>query len=66
MRQLTTTLAILLLGDWTYRVLLNDDGQLRWHATINGAEVVETSEPLAGTWRKFNAWFLKIAPERQL
>lgn len=54
------------LGDWTYRVKLNEDGRLRWHATIDGVEVVETSEPLASCWRKFNAWFLKIAPERQL
>ena len=35
-------------------------------ATIDGVEVVETSEPLASGWRKFSAWFLKIAPERQL
>ncbi|MFW2405932.1 MAG: phospholipase D family protein [Gammaproteobacteria bacterium] len=54
------------LGDWTYRVKLDEDGRLRWHATIDGVEVVETSEPLASGWRKFNAWFLKIAPERQL
>jgi putative cardiolipin synthase len=54
------------LGDWTYRVRLNEDGHLRWHATIDGVEVVETSEPLASGWRKFSAWFLKIAPERQL
>ena len=54
------------LGNWTYRVKLNDEGQLRWHATIDGVEVVETSEPLASWWKKFNAWFLKIAPERQL
>jgi putative cardiolipin synthase len=54
------------LGNWTYRVKLNDEGQLRWHATIDGVEVVETSEPLASWWQKFSAWFLKIAPERQL
>jgi putative cardiolipin synthase len=54
------------LGDWTYRVKLNEDGHLRWHATIDGVKVVETSEPLASWVRKFNAWFLKIGPERQL
>lgn len=36
------------LGNWTYRVKLNEDGQLRWHTTIDGSEVVETSEPLVG------------------
>ncbi len=54
------------LGDWTYRVMLNEDGRLRWHATIDGAKVVETSEPLARWYTRFNAWFLKIGPERQL
>lgn len=54
------------LDSWTYRVRLNEKGRLRWHATIDGVEVVESSEPLAPWYRKFNAWFLKIAPERQL
>jgi putative cardiolipin synthase len=54
------------LGDWTYRVKLNEDGRLRWHATIDGTEIVETSEPLAAWYTKFNAWFLKIGPEKQL
>ena len=54
------------LPQWSYRVVLNEQGQLRWHATINGVEVVETSEPGSSTWRKFMAWFLKIAPEKQL
>ena len=46
--------------------MLNEDGRLRWHATIDGVEVVETSEPLAPWYKKLNAWFLKIGPERQL
>jgi putative cardiolipin synthase len=54
------------LGNWTYRVKLNEDGRLRWHATIEGVEVVETSEPLARWNTKLNAWFLKIGPEQQL
>jgi putative cardiolipin synthase len=54
------------LGNWTYRVKLNEDGRLRWHATIDGVEVVETSEPLAAWYTRFNAWLLKIMPEKQL
>lgn len=54
------------LADWTYRVKLNEDGRLRWHAMIDGVEVVETSEPLAAWYTRFNAWLLKIGPEQQL
>lgn len=54
------------LSDWTYRVVLDEDGKLRWHATIDGVDVVETNEPLTSWWKRFSAWFLKIAPERQL
>ena len=34
--------------------------------STNGETVIETSEPQAGTWLRFKAWFLKIAPESQL
>ena len=54
------------LADWTYRVKLNEDGRLRWHAIIDGVAVVETSEPLAAWYTRFNAWLLKIGPEQQL
>ena len=50
----------------TYRVIVNDQGNLEWHGRINGEEVIETSEPLASAWLRFKAWFMRIAPERQL
>jgi putative cardiolipin synthase len=49
-----------------YQVRMNDEGKLSWHATIDGAAVVETKEPQTSAWDRFKAWFLKIAPERQL
>ena len=49
-----------------YRVLVNDDGDLEWHCTIDNQEVVETKEPLTSRWLRFKAWFMKIAPESQL
>ena len=49
-----------------YRLQLGDDNKITWHATIDGQEVVETKEPETSWWRRFTAWFLKIAPERQL
>ncbi|MEA3410046.1 MAG: phospholipase D family protein [Pseudomonadota bacterium] len=49
-----------------YRLKLGDDNKIAWHATINGQEVVETKEPQTTPWRRFSAWFLKVAPEKQL
>jgi putative cardiolipin synthase len=55
-----------MVADMAYRVSLDDDGDLIWTAMIDGQEVVETKEPQTSGWDRFNAWFLKIAPERQL
>lgn len=49
-----------------YRVQVNDSGKLEWHGRIDGQEVIETREPQTGWWRRFKAWFMKIAPESQL
>lgn len=49
-----------------YRVTLDDKGRLQWQGMIDGESVTENSEPLAGRWLRFKAWFLKIAPESQL
>jgi putative cardiolipin synthase len=54
------------ITDSTYRVLLNEDGDLEWHAYIGNERVVETKEPLTSWWLRAKAWFLKIAPESQL
>ena len=54
------------LGERTYRLLLDERGKLEWHATIDGEDVVETSEPLASGMRKFIAFLLKIVPDSQL
>jgi putative cardiolipin synthase len=55
-----------LLPEIAYRVRLDDKGRVRWHAVIAGETVIETNEPQAGTWLRFKAWFMKIAPESQL
>jgi putative cardiolipin synthase len=49
-----------------YRLQLDENNKITWHATINGQKVVETREPQTSTWKRFSAWFLKIVPERQL
>lgn len=49
-----------------YRVQLNENGNLSWHATVDGETVVETKEPQTSAWRRFSAWIQKIAPEDQL
>jgi putative cardiolipin synthase len=55
-----------LLPDIAYRVVENESGKLEWQGSIDGQDVIETSEPLASRWLRFKAWFLKIVPDRQL
>jgi cardiolipin synthase C len=54
------------LPTFTYRVTENDQGFLRWTATIDGKEVIETSEPHASSWLKLKAFISRIFPEDQL
>jgi putative cardiolipin synthase len=54
------------LGDVTYKVEMNSEGHLRWRATIDGEEVVETREPLTSWWRRFQSRVYRILPENQL
>jgi len=54
------------LPTFTYRVTKNDQGYLRWTATIDGKEFVETSEPQASSWLKLKAFISRILPEGQL
>jgi putative cardiolipin synthase len=49
-----------------YRVERDNKGRLEWHGNIDGAEVVERSEPLASGWLRFKAFLLKIVPNSQL
>ena len=54
------------LPGMSYRVVENENGDLRWHGLIDGHEVVEKSEPQAGTGRRFKAFLSRILPESQL
>jgi putative cardiolipin synthase len=54
------------LSEIAYRLQLNEQGKLRWHATIDGVEVIETSEPLASGFKKFSAFLQRIVPNSQL
>lgn len=49
-----------------YQLKLDEKNNITWHAMIDGKQVVETKEPQTTAWQRFKAWFLKIAPERQL
>jgi len=49
-----------------YRVERDNKGRLEWHGNIDGAEVVERSEPLASGWLRFKAFLLKIVPNSEL
>ena len=58
--------ALQIIPTMAYRVELNSKDKLQWRATIDGEEVIETSEPQASGWRKFSAFLLKIVPDSQL
>jgi len=66
MGELMTRRTIQEIPAMAYRLQLDDKGKITWHATIDGEEVIETKEPQTSGWRRFTAWFLKIAPEKQL
>ena len=50
----------------TCRVELDEKGRLQWRATIDGVEVIETSELLTSGFKRFQAFLLKIVPDSQL
>jgi putative cardiolipin synthase len=54
------------IPELAYRLKLDEKEHISWHATIDGREVVETKEPHTTAWMRFKAWFMKIAPEKQL
>ncbi len=54
------------LPEFAYRVELSERGRLQWQTQIDGTQVVETSEPLSGVWRRFQAFLYRAAPESQL
>ena len=54
------------LPEMAYKLHLNDDNKITWHAIIEGRQVIETKDPLTSGWKRFQAWFLKILPEGQL
>ena len=54
------------LSEHSYQVFLNEKGKLRWKGIDDGQEVILTKEPQSGFWRRFNAGFLRIAPNSQL
>lgn len=54
------------IPELAYRLKLDENNKISWHAMIDGREVVETKEPQTTAWHRFKAWFMKIAPEGQL
>ena len=54
------------LPNMSYRVVEDENGNLRWNGLIDGKEVIEDSEPQASRWRRFKAFISRILPESQL
>jgi len=54
------------IGGIAYRIVVNEDGNLEWHSTVDDQQVIETKEPQTSWWLRTKAWFSRIAPESQL
>jgi hypothetical protein len=46
----------------SYRVSLNEDGQLRWHYEFSDGLHDTKKEPQAGFWRRFANGFYRLLP----
>lgn len=54
------------LPESSFRLTLDDSNKIVWTTVENGQEVSTHSEPQAGSWMRFKAWFLRIAPKSQM
>lgn len=45
-----------------FRVVLDDNGSLRWQINREGKVIVYEDEPYAGFWTKFSVWFIGLLP----
>ena len=54
------------LPESAYQVIRDKRGRLRWHAEVDGREVIEKDEPQAGFWRRFKVFMSRGIPENQL
>jgi putative cardiolipin synthase len=46
----------------SYRVLLDEDGDLVWITKTNGQEVRYDKDPESGFWQRFNSDFIRMLP----
>lgn len=46
----------------SWRVVLNDSGQLEWHARTDGQDSVVTHEPDTGIWMRFKSYIFSLLP----
>lgn len=54
------------LKNKAYKVEKTKDGKLQWHSFNEGEKVTEEKEPSTSKWLRFKAWFMKIAPEKEM
>jgi len=58
------------LSEWmpevSFKLSLDDSNNIVWTTIENGQEVSIDKEPQTGAWKRFTAWFLRIAPRSQM
>jgi len=54
------------LPEIAFKLSLDESNDLVWTTVENGQEISVNKEPQTGAWKRFTAWFLRIAPRSQM
>jgi putative cardiolipin synthase len=54
------------MPETSFEVSLDESNNLLWTTVEDGQEITVSKEPQTGAWKRFTAWFLRIAPRSQM
>jgi len=54
------------IPEMSFKVSLDESNNLLWTTVEDGQEITVSKEPQTNAWKRFTAWFLRIAPRSQM
>ncbi len=54
------------MPETAFKVSLDESNNLLWTTVEDGQEISVSKEPQTSAWKRFSAWFLRIAPRSQM
>jgi len=54
------------IPEMSFKVSLDESNNLLWTTVEDGQEITVGKEPQTNAWKRFTAWFLRIAPRSQM